>query len=724
MFHTPDNYHNISMRLSEVLDDIGVNENMVVKIRRAILLKETMHSIKNKAADRRITVYILGSQSESTTTIGLQSDADTLYSLDNNIVIQDWSEWTAGKKNFLMIQNETTTPGYCLLQSLRCDVPLPVTHETGNFYAKDTSGRILFKNTIIDASLLRGEKRQGPSGARNTPGFLASDIVAAFPCKSWPPSSRAWQETNTWPTAEMKRYAKSSKCFVVGVGSTASENAAFEWRLSTSLAERCLMFNLNITQIRCYILMKMILKTYINVENLDNGSRISSFMCKTVLFHCIASKPSYIWKECNILKCLNFCIFTMNNCILNEHCPHFIVHENNLMVRKFSAEVKQQLLERISNLIPFDGISLFGIQIDDLGKRLQIKLNMINEVHHDIPQPDEYTMMTTADLLHRIASISISKNHYDYELLHRKKDQSLEMKLKILLRTVLRFTRYYRAGSMLDKTACRLLAPMCCTSTGSLIASQNIQINRTVSPQALAWLDAGQDSDVASSRLKLASIMYCTGDMEKTACILSHIEKQFNTTVTETVCGCYNFHQQYSKRGFGQLCCQYDEAEFKFIVALCVRFFPAEINCVPHELQYEMFRSTQEDLQHRDILDDWMDWAVVDSLPYLYFLQYKTYGNLQKPEEQQQALNKLVWVIRTELNLAWVIRTELNLAWVIRTGLNLAHTETALNLLGQCMEQENRPVDALQCYRVSLRHRERNNAAKIHICRCLANTIS
>ncbi|XP_045191872.2 uncharacterized protein LOC123548570 [Mercenaria mercenaria] len=319
MFHTPDYYHNISMRLSEVLDDIGVNENIVTKRRMATLLQESMFTITSKATGIPQTLYKLGSTSEGSTTLGLNSDTDILNCQDDVIVIQDWSEWTPGKCNLLIIQNETTPPGYCLLQVLRHDVPLPTSHETDNVYVKDSSGKILYKNTIIDDIMPEGCQRQGPSSASAAePGILASDIVTALPCKSWPQSSRAWldrQETNTWPTAEMKIHAKTTKCFLVGVGSRTSEYSEFEWRISTSLAERCLMFNLNITQIRCYILMKMILKTYINIENLDNESYISSYICKTVLLHCIINKHSNIWKECDILNCLNFCILTLNNYI-------------------------------------------------------------------------------------------------------------------------------------------------------------------------------------------------------------------------------------------------------------------------------------------------------------------------------------------------------------------------------------------------------------------------
>jgi tetratricopeptide (TPR) repeat protein len=113
-----------------------------------------------------------------------------------------------------------------------------------------------------------------------------------------------------------------------------------------------------------------------------------------------------------------------------------------------------------------------------------------------------------------------------------------------------------------------------------------------------------------------------------------------------------------------------------------------------------MFRSTEEDRPYRDEDDFWMDWAVVDSLSYLHFLQYKVYSQLHRPADQQQALDNLIRTIDTEPNLK--------------------HKETALNLLGQCMEHENRHEEALRSYMISLNVRARNNVAKWHVCRLLA----
>jgi tetratricopeptide (TPR) repeat protein len=211
------------------------------------------------------------------------------------------------------------------------------------------------------------------------------------------------------------------------------------------------------------------------------------------------------------------------------------------------------------------------------------------------------------------------------------------------------------------------------------------------------------NSDVASGRLKLASVLYAVGDFDSANGILSITEETYDTDLVAAVCECYTIPGPgfyYSER-FKVYADNHNELSFTDITAPCVRFLPSEINCIPRELQYELFRSSQDDLLHRDQNDCWMDMAVVDSLPYLYFLQYKTYGYLRRPGDQQRALINLITIINKQ-------------------DENFRHRETAWNLAGQCMmEQEDRYVEAFQCYVNSLNVRPRNNAANYHICRLL-----
>jgi tetratricopeptide (TPR) repeat protein len=252
-------------------------------------------------------------------------------------------------------------------------------------------------------------------------------------------------------------------------------------------------------------------------------------------------------------------------------------------------------------------------------------------------------------------------------------------------------------GNAIEQLACNLMIPELCTTVGSLIASICIQDSQVISQAALDYFSLGLNSDVASSRLKLASVCYCVGDIVGAEAILRGVENRYDFRLWKTICGCYHFPKQHLP--FHDFNSFTIEQYIRLQTAMCVTFLPNEINCAPPELQHEMFRSSPYDIPHRGVDDCWMDWAVVDSPPYLYYLQYKTYQRLARYNDQQRALN--------------------NLMLAIDVVPNLAHKETALNLLGQCLEQENREDHALKCYIRSLNIRPRNNSANFHVCRLL-----
>ncbi|XP_060563763.1 uncharacterized protein LOC132723113 [Ruditapes philippinarum] len=702
MFQEPDYRENLSLALSEVLDDIGVNERMVMRRRRNYMLIQTTKNISDRLTDTNNTSYHLGSQSEGTTTIGLESDVDLLFCMHDFNIIQDWSEWEHGKENYLMIQDENTTPGYCFLQSLRQDVPLPDTVIPDEHHITDRSERVLLKNTVINHMVYGAFGQQhGPSVAiQGQSGFFDGDNVLAFPCKSWPQSASGWLERQgigRWPTQDMRRYAASTGCFVVPTGSKVSEYPELEWRISTSLAERCLMSNLNITQIRCYVLLKMILKSFLNPHAEIN---ISSFMCKTVLLHCIENTEPSVWKDNNLFTCLTYCLLELHSCVQNDRCSHFIIPDNNLMAGQFTAETKHELSKNICELIQNDRQWLLSIDIDNLGHRLQVKLNRIpHRVYYFPSSLQIYEQVLTSTYGSNAFNISM---RYMLVLNHLKNEN-----IRTIKQLVVKLMNFSNNGNRLEHAAFKLLAPFLFTTYGSILASSSIGENNQMSPEALVWLSAGLNSDTSSSRLKLASVFYSTGDMEKAEQILRHTEQQYYSYPVVPICGCCYCKKPLPtvKAEFLRVCGEQSWDCIKHNTAFCVRFIQKEINCVPHELQYEMFRSTQDDMIHREYLDDlWMDWAVVDSLPFLYFLQYKVYSHLQRHQDQQQALCKL-------------IRT-------ILTDKNLGHRETALNILGQCMEQENRHQQALNCYLLSLQQRPRNNVAIIHICKLLSGLLS
>jgi tetratricopeptide (TPR) repeat protein len=429
-------------------------------------------------------------------------------------------------------------------------------------------------------------------------------------------------------------------------------------------------------------------------------------MCKTILFHCIEQNEPSILKESNLLECLNDCLMKLSSCVQNDNLPHFIIPENNLMAGQFTGETKLQLLKNISDFIQNDVQSLLKINSDYIGHRLQVKLNFLPKGLHNLSSSQDMCVSVSATNY-----LSFSRH---CSIVHRLYLNHLSNKdIGIMKQIVERLLTFNNNDNKLEHTVFTFLAPLLFTTYGTALASESISLKHQVSPQALVWLLDGLDSDVSSGRLKLASVFYSAGNMEKTEIILRYTESQFYSYPVFPICECWflvplpRIPAEIEKVYYEQ-----KEDCVKNVIAFCVRFLKQEISCVPHELQYELFRTTQPDIKHhfhdfwliRDQNEDfWMDLAVVDSLPFLYFLQYKVYRHLQRYQDQQQALSKL--------------------AKTIETDKNLRHKVTALNVLGQCMEQENRPKQAIKCYLLSLRQRSRNNVAKIHICRLLSSLI-
>ncbi|XP_060556855.1 uncharacterized protein LOC132717411 [Ruditapes philippinarum] len=695
MSRIPDYSPNLSLKMSQVMHGLGVNEKIVMKRRRSWLLNESILTLIQQLLGHDRNGFFFGSQIEGTTTLGLRSDTDFLESLNNINVIPDLNEWEYCKHNLLMIQDINVSPGYCLLQILQDDAPLPQEVKVNDHSYRDRMGRILLKNTysygLGNSELII---RNGPAhSVQDVPGAKDSDLVIAFPCKLRPVQAAHWLNQHReehWPTNDMIQYCSNTKCFVVGVGKTGSVNEAFEWRISTSFAERCLMFNLNITQIRCYVLMKMILKTFINQRFPDS---ISSFMCKTVLLHCISCTRSGAWNEKALLTCLSFCLSTLYNCVHQEYCPHFFITQNNLMGGRFTPETKSLILETLRYVIESNGRALLEIECDCLGLCLQSNLNGIE---HFVPP------IISGQLL-RETALHISSDFKDIlcEMNHLSHQPTMQKILTII-------SNYHNDNfTNIDRKAYRLITWYLCSTLGSVLASLNInQHDHFTYNKALEFMALGFNSDVASGKLKLASFFYCDGDIERTEMILNKTEECYDVSIVEPVCECYNFEQAKRRDRFDRNCFESNEecSLFKYIIASCVRFIRCEINCCPLELQHEMFRSTQEDFAYRSEDDEWMDMAVVDSLPYLYFMQYKTYSRLGRQDDKQRALS--------------------NIARTIDVEPNLGHRETALNLLGHCMEEENNVENALKCYARSLQIRGRNNSAKVHICKLLNKLIN
>ncbi|KAL4218437.1 hypothetical protein ACF0H5_023172 [Mactra antiquata] len=718
MAHNLTKSQRLSLKINRAFDQLSVNEE-TIRYRRSCFLQIECNELAFKYADDdlRSEGFYFGSQSEGTTTEGLQSDKDcVVLSLKINVrthpedPIPEHSLYNFEMENF-------TEQGYCLLRdtSFHMGHNDPFLRRIKDFL-RPHSSHMYLKNSFQFLDNWHGEipKKEGPAILFKTKNE-SINFLDGFACTSWPLIVKTTfvrnQTDRLWPSDHLLQDILQSRCFVVPKGSDIGPNSDIEWRLSFSCGERLLMFDLNIVHIRCYILLK-----YIKTEFLDCVPNckgiVSSYICKTVLFHTLSQSLDSNWLEEYLLTYLYRCLKTMYLFIEDGNCPHFIMPKNNLLANKLDENKRFGLLAELQRIITSDGLALCEVKIDEFDALL--KSNYLARKYC-------YATVTQLKLFYDIIS------HFGWNLLQTvfcssfkvflslcREDptynsylcDSIQVVFEILKETTIK--KIYRLCSINTSSNQRLtdsvkiLLCMHSTIVGSCQASGDIKTDSCLSYESFQWLLLGmQSTDVASAHLKLASILLLSGDLECTDILLKDICKKFNNAASIAhACQCkrLSLKSRYleeietilNKQTFVQI--------FRENIAYCVVFVPEEIYSCPKELQYEMNRGAFSESQQGYFMGIcWVHFASVPQLPFMYFMQYKLYKMLGMKPQSDQALKNLN-------------------NFELYDHLRLQHLDTVMNLIGQCLEQEGRYNEALKMYYRSLQIEPEYNAAKILIC--------
>jgi len=691
----PAFFRHLSLVLYQVLECVGVNPWVVERRRHTFLHREAAWDVHEHQEGYDTTCFHFGSQSEGTTTPGLQSDTDQLYTSNNVNIMYSWADWQQGKLNLLMVREEDTPPQHYLLQLIRSDIPQPVTHTDDPDFVTDSQGRIFYSNmAVVRVSVeVHGDRhmRHGPSNS----GSEDWDQVSAFHCTTFPPEIISWftkMQHGYWPSQETLQAAQRCGCFLVPVGYPGSVNQEIEWRFTPNLIERLLMFSLNMVPIKCLVVLKMLKKQefvkYIHCET----CKFTTFHCKTALFFTLNRTPPTIWTKRKLVECIVRCLQTILQFLNQGQCPHFIVEGIDLFDGKLCRECQLGLARAIRGMIQDDMHVLFQLQSDDLGQRVMAVLHDVRSY----PGDD-----VNAGICGRLA-----KDMFEQYLLHVRKvcyrlfnhaeaDVSTRLNNKI---TLLEDLAVNARTIQYDKNYIKFFVKCLMSVKASVTSSSCIETGQPL-PQDI-WQLYGESlsTDVASSKLKLASMHYCRGELRRAASVLNEVEFDLNDSV-QPVCWC---GRKPSRDILSKAFCEYtihndSHEQLTKKLAFCVKFLREEKFCAPQFLWCEMYRAYGNDVDHRTSNQrQWMNSAVVDARPFLLYLQYLTYRGLGARHRQLEAFHRLEDIVTSD---------KFN---------QLYHRETALNLFGHCCELEGDVMRALDVYNRSLLTRTRNNAANWH----------
>ncbi|XP_052780969.1 uncharacterized protein LOC128217692 [Mya arenaria] len=703
MENPPEFYQIMSLRLSRALSDIGVNSWMVKRRRRTFLM-EADDTINDILQGFDVTSFCFGSQSEGTTTPGLNSDIDRLFCLNKINIMSSWSEWEPGRENMLMVKEETCSPQHYLLQVIRHDSPEPVIHSSDESHVVDSNGRVLYLNTEWVMTALKESIERNmnyfASGSSHSPCKMY-DLVFAYRCRSLPLECHKWYERprpGHWPTPEQFRETMECGCFLIPDGHFDSRVKFVEWRISPSLIERILMFSMKTLQLKCYVVLK-ILKSHVINPLLFKKGKLTSFHCKTALFFAAERLPPGMWREHRLMECIVYCLKLLLGWTNTGMCPHYIVAGVNLFHGKFTNRQFANLSKILSNIIGTHLAILAYIQADDLGNR------MFNANIRTVRYSEGLQISTNNSLCRWLSVYAQHRmNRYLNMRLIKLSDMMPEEMITFLGQHFQEVRAYVHVhGLPIIKKYFLYISKQILSILASIVASYCIQNGCVVPRNTLSLFESSLDTDVASSRLKFASFLVCHNELERAADVLNDVERRYDDSV-QAVCACGRMDPLNTEHH--KPLCSYSVVDNDDVLlinktALCVRYLRQEAFCAPPILRYEMVRGIGEDINHRNILErDCMNWILVDALPYLYYLQYLTFRGLGQQGRQLQVFNNLRNCFVNE-NLR----------------SHLHHTETCANLLGHCMEMEGRPESAYRLYRASVQDKPRNNAAHWHIYR-------
>jgi len=693
MFRIPPFFPSLSVLLCRRLDAVGANTLVFDRRREAFLHREAMRTITVQATGNNDVWFHFGSQSEGTTTPGLRSDTDTLISMNEFNIMLQWSDWKRGMFNLLMVKDESTPAQHYLLQRVRSDEPLPETRVVEPYDVIDSQGRVFYSNLSI---IRVGAQEFGAEHLRRGPSNSSHedfDYVLAMPCTSLPAEILAWFDAmrpGYWPPPEVFEIARQCPCFLVADGDRGSPTEDIEWRITPNLIERHLMFSLNNVQKKCLIILKMLKKQELT-PHLHEGCKFTSFHCKTALFFTLERTPSDVWREQGLMECIVRCLHTIREFLIQGECPHYIVENVDLFDKKLCRECQVKLEKQIRVMIQDNMHVLFNLQIDDLGERLM-------QLHSHVERfPDQ-----SASVCGKLA-FDMSK-HYVLEFTNICKHvcdnrDTGYYQGAIDLINVLTFQQANGTFTRYESNSAQFLITNLLSSLASVASSYCIQTGQSVSRDVWQLFSETLDTDVASSRLKLASMLYCQGDLHRSAFVLNDVQQRLDNSVT-FVCGCRKLRNEQPSEAFCEYALRHGNTETLIRkMAFCVRFMREEMYCAPAILWFEMNRGVGDDVVHRHTSEqDWMDWAEVDARPFMLYLQYLTFGGLCDRQRQLQALQGLCEICTNHVTLG-----------------KMFHPETVVNLLGHCLEMEGHMERALLLYNASRNCMPRNNAANLHI---------
>ncbi|KAH3722415.1 uncharacterized protein LOC127856264 [Dreissena polymorpha] len=503
------------------------------------------------------------------------------------------------------------------------------------------------------------------------------------------------------------------------------------------------------------------------------GGELTSFHCKTVLFYTLERTQDLPLQESNLAMLLKLCLQTLQTFLKDGVCPHYIIDRVNLFDGKLNSTQRHAMLNKVTELIDYNLRGFVKSKLDDatpLSSDQRHAIHVLNKVtvlidtySHGFPKSQlgnatrlssDQRFIAHVCICSKLAFERIQWFHIIMLCFHGFISKPIEFvgdQLNTLIDKCKEIINYHNANAF-EIQAAREILTTALSFRGSIQAAPAIQSGVSINQDVMdSFKESVQVGDVAnqinnlsemlsygnlaseikdcsinkhaietfekaletngfSSRLKLASVMYCSGNLQSAKFILEYAERQFSRYTMKTLCRCFSYYNRYINHR--KMFENKPNPNIESKIALCIIFLSNEAPCVPPVLLYEMTK-TRFAPDYRETISTKIELngeARLDARVFMYYLQYLTYGGLGIREKQIVVLTKFEDYISTHID-----DRILDLHFDHGRNHEVSHMATALNLLGHCWEMEGDLNKAGSKYKLSRDSKPKHNPADWHI---------
>ncbi|KAK3601266.1 hypothetical protein CHS0354_040446 [Potamilus streckersoni] len=665
-------------------------------------------------------------------------DVDVIRIYPRTRAVQDASERDLYDRQtyvYLIESNENVCPpGYCVLRMLNdgSSPKLQLFHVYkelyGEKYILSSASRAVARVQIIinkdlNESVTLGDIfERGPSISSMVSGLeIRSTLINSFEinvnkidyvsviyCPKWPSCALEWVTRTRlygWPSQQQISDIVRKGIYLAPVGSKQSEFQDIQWRYSFNEAEKTLVRSFNFTQVKCYILLKMLIREKVTPRFKDDV--ISSYHLKTLMFWAIEQTNPQLWVSCNLVELVFRVLHTLFLRVRNLFCSSYFIPDENIFAGKVTPTNMESVSHILSNIISEGWVALtrlsyFARDVDFI-QRLYQDNDMAYAEENTMEQ--NITMSRVAEFcfyklklnsmlkylnvacscnINETDKIDANFNEVIYELL-------LEIQLsgdnidEEILRSCIAFVRCSYGTHLLSLALC------------PRVESTENEMRKKL---GIVYTHHSYKSNQVDCQAKHANYTYITGDFHSTIAIARTLLNRYAKfplhppSVLGNMLASYQCYEQVILNVLSNGI-NIENIFDNIYKGGCLIFLKNEIYALPDDARVEMFHVVGAGNNVQTECRLWFELSPFLYVAYLAFLVNVESGHQDNAEASLRIMESMCSTLPAEDN-----------------------ESSSLNLLGVCYLKMREPDKAMTTFCSSVR-RKRNNAAVWHVARLL-----